>query len=296
MEPRKVKILTPAKVNLFLRVLGRRTDGFHEIFSLMDPVSVYDELTVGVGDGEGIVVRTTEPDIPEGPENIAFRAAELFLSETGLKRRVTVDIKKTIPHGAGLGGGSSDCAAVLKALNLLLDTGLDTVRLMDLSARLGSDVPFFIPARPALARGRGEKIEAVEVPLYHYVILKPPYSVSTARIYGNLHLTKGGEDNILSFSKKPLDDPSGIRDLLQNDLEAVTETLYPETGMLKAALMDAGASGALTSGSGSAVFGVFLQRDKALEAAAKLKEGLKKRCTIFTADGRAGFKVVALNG
>ncbi len=283
----RIRILTPAKVNLFLRVTGRRSDGFHEIISLMDPVSLYDEVTVSVEDGEGITVSSDCPHIPEGPDNIAFRAAELFLEEAGLRRRVVVEIKKSIPVGAGLGGGSSDSAAVLKALNVLLHAGLDEGRLMDLGARLGSDVPFFIPASPAIVRGRGEKIERVDIPPYHYIIVNPCFSVSTAHVYANLHLTKKAENNILSFSKNPPAGHRGIRELLHNDLEAVTAGMHPEINELKRALMDAGACGSLMSGSGPTVFGLFVERESAFEALDVLKKrGLNRSCSLFLASGR----------
>lgn len=279
------RFLSPAKVNLFLKVLSKRQDGYHEILSLMQPVSLYDEVTMDVEEGDGITVSTDHAGVPGGKDNLAYRAADLVLREAGLKRKVTIFIGKRIPVGAGLGGGSSDAATVLMGLNSFLGSPVDKNRLMELGASIGSDVPFFILKSPALARGRGEVLKRVKLPSYGYILVNPGFHVSTAWAYNNLDLTKKAEDNILMYSEETLDPERNIKDLLQNDLEAVTAGKYPEISAIKGALVEAGALGALMSGSGPTVFGVFPEPRKAEEAFQRLKGTLDKGFSVFLADG-----------
>lgn len=281
----KAKLLCPAKINIFLKVISKRPDGYHDIYSLMQPVSLYDELTIEVADGDGIALRCPGTVLPEDSKNLGWRAAELFLSETGLKRKVTLEIKKNIPVGAGLGGGSSDAAGVLMGLDGMLSAGLGEERLMDLAARLGSDCPFFILRSPALASGRGEVLKKTDLPGYFYILINPGFQVSTAWAYNNFALTKGREDNILTYSNGAFREISRIPDILKNDLEAVTAEKHPEIAELKRELIEAGARGALMSGSGPTVFGVFPQRSQAEAAFERLKARLDKKHSIFLVQG-----------
>ena len=283
-----ITIKSPAKVNLFLRVTGRRDDGFHEIYSLFQPISLYDELTVETSDGDSITVECRAPGVPSGAsssDNLAYRAADLLLREAGLKRAVVIEIKKEIPVGAGLGGGSGNAAAVLMALNELTGARFDGESLREMGAALGSDVPFFIMKSPAIARGRGEILEPITLPAYEYVLINPGFSVETARIYGNLDLTKCGGDNILSYSVDSPPSPEEVSGLLVNDLEAVTTALYPEITGLKGLLSDKGATGALMSGSGPTVFGVFPDRAAADCAFEALEKELKAPARVIRATG-----------
>ncbi|MBI5560610.1 MAG: 4-(cytidine 5'-diphospho)-2-C-methyl-D-erythritol kinase, partial [Deltaproteobacteria bacterium] len=173
-----LKILSPAKVNLFLRVAGKREDGYHDIFSLVQPVALYDEIFLTVGQGDGITVRSTDGSLPQGRENIAYRAAELFLEKAGIKKKVLVEIDKKIPVSSGLGGGSSDAAGVLMGLNEILGCAMSEGMLMRLGLECGSDVPFFILNGPAFVRGRGETIERVALPPYDYILINPGFGVS----------------------------------------------------------------------------------------------------------------------
>ena len=281
-------IKSPAKVNLFLRVTGRRDDGFHDIYSLFQPISLYDELTVETSGGDSITVECRAPGVPSGAsssDNLAYRAADLFLREAGLKKAVTIEIKKEIPVGAGLGGGSGNAAAVLMALNELTGADFGEESLREMGARLGSDVPFFIMKSPAIARGRGEILVPATLPAYEYVLINPGFSVETARIYGNLDLTKCGGDNILSYSVDSPPSSEEVSGLLVNDLEAVTTGLYPEITGLKDLLSDKGATGALMSGSGPTVFGIFSDGAAADGAYAALQKELKAPARVMRATG-----------
>lgn len=275
----------PAKVNLFLRVLGKRIDGFHEIFSLMQPVSVFDELTITLTDGNGVTVTTDSEQAPGGADNLAYRAAKFFSLATGYRFQADIDMKKVIPVGAGLGGGSSDAATVLMALNEMTGIGLPDGALIELGARLGSDVPFFVLKGPALARGRGEKLERVRLPELHYILINPGTHVSTAWAYSSLDLTKAGENNNLLYSYEVPATQDGVVKALSNDLEPVTLTRHPEISGYKEMLMGSGARGSLMSGSGSTVFGVFYSRDEAEKAFEALEPVLKGGARAFLAKG-----------
>lgn len=181
-----MKLRAPAKVNLHLRILGRRADGFHDIETLMVPVSLADEVTVETGPGTTVEFYCSRPDVPGGDANLAVKAAREFARETGRAFSARISLEKRIPMGAGLGGGSSDAAAVLRALDALLGTELGDDALEAMAAKLGSDVPFFIRGRPAICRGRGEILEAAEfsarLPL---LLLKPDFGVETPWAYQN---------------------------------------------------------------------------------------------------------------
>jgi len=248
---------SPAKVNLFLRVLGKRADGYHEISTLMQPVSLFDELVISVSEGEGIAVVSDSVEAPGGEDNLAYKAARVFLQSTAIRRRVEISVKKVIPVGAGLGGGSSDAATVLMALNEMAGIWLPDGALMEMAARLGSDVPFFILKGPALAGGRGEKLKRAYLPELHYILINPGFHVSTVWVYSSLGLTNIGENNNLLYSYEVPASPEGVVEALANDLEAVTSKQYPEISGLKEMLKGAGALGTLMSGSGPTVFGVF---------------------------------------
>lgn len=276
---------SPAKVNLFLRVLGKRPDGYHELLTLMQPVSLFDELTISVSEGDGVAVITDSDQAPGGEGNIAYKAARLFLETAGLKLKLGIGIKKRIPVGAGLGGGSSDGATVLMALNEMTGAGLRDAALMEMAAKLGSDVPFFILKGPALAKGRGERLERVVLPELHYVLINPGFHVSTAWVYSSLGLTKKVENNSLLYSYEVPASREGVVGALANDLEAVTLRQFPEIAELKEMLKGAGAMGTLMSGSGPTVFGVFYSWDEAERAYLMLAPEVKGAAKIFLARG-----------
>jgi 4-diphosphocytidyl-2-C-methyl-D-erythritol kinase len=252
-----------AKVNLVLRVLGKRADGYHEIETLMVPVSLADEVDVEVSDGSGIVLTCDDPGVPADVSNLAWRAADVFARQTGLAFRASIVLRKRIPHGAGLGGGSSDAAAVLMALDALLETNLGEQRLEAMAACIGSDVPFFIRNRPSWCRGRGEVMDDAEaIPSMHLLLLKPPFPVPTAWAYQSRttcvpHLPQAH---------------AGIE--LTNDLEGPVFHKYLLLPVLKTWLLaQPEVAAAMMSGSGSTLFAVLRGDPHTLERRARDRFG-----------------------
>ncbi len=262
---------SPAKINLCLHVLGRRLDGYHELAMAMQRVNLYDQIRIEVTAGDGIQVECDSLALADGEENIAACAARLILKEAQLERAVCISIEKNIPVAAGLGGGSSNAATVLTGMNQLLVLGISIERLMALGAQLGADVPFFIHAAPAWATGTGTELQLLPpLPEVAYLLVNPKIAVSTASVYQNLQLTKGGElANLPRFSVVTREDLCAA---LHNDLERVTLERYPLLAEIKQLLLDKGAAGSLMSGSGATVFGVFPDFAAATCAAKELAE------------------------
>ena len=268
-----MKIRAPAKINLRLRVVGKRKDGYHLVDTIMVPVSLYDEIEILKTGSRGELELTCHhPLVPSGKNNLAYQAASLLLRERRIQDGVRIHISKRIPVGAGLGGGSTDAAAVLRGLNRLLGLNYPLKRLERISLSLGADVPFFIRGVAARVQGIGERVTPIrDFPRLWVVIAYPGFSVSTAWVYGNLRrkLTKSRlNTSIISL----LESPDKIGRLLVNDLESVTASHYPKIGFLKEKLTRAGATGALMSGSGSSVFGVFSSRRRAKQALLRLRK------------------------
>lgn len=264
----------PAKINLCLHVLGKRNDGYHELAMLMQRVSLYDVIEFEVVPTPGIRVQCDGLTLAPGEENIAGRAASLLLERAGHPWGVHLSIEKNIPVAAGLGGGSSDAATVLLVLNELLGTPCSREQLMELGARLGADVPFFVHETAAWATGIGDRLlEAPQLPAVWYVLVNPGKGVSTAAVYGKLGLTSK-----IDTSRLPRfpGTPEALVAQLHNDLERVTLVDCPEVGALKQRLLELGAMGALMSGSGPTVFGVFDSKEAASVAAAGLKGEARK--------------------
>jgi 4-diphosphocytidyl-2-C-methyl-D-erythritol kinase len=180
-------VLCPAKVNLYLRVVGRRPDGYHELVTVMQPLTLADVLTVILA-GQDISLECDHPELPPGEENLVWRAARQFQAETGQKPGVRLTLRKRIPVAAGLGGGSSDAAGTLWALNELAGKPLEPARLHRLAGRLGADVPFFLRRAPAVGRGTGTQLSAVTLLPYWYLLLNPGVPLSTRWVYENLDL------------------------------------------------------------------------------------------------------------
>lgn len=263
-----MRLLAPAKINAYLRIVGRRADGYHLLDSFMVPVSLYDEIGIEVAPGRSeIVVTCDDPALPCDETNLAYRAAALLCAETGVHARIAITLRKQIPVGAGLGGGSSDAAAVLRGLNIALSLNLSEAHLCSLAARLGADVPFFISCRPCRVSGIGEILRMVPPPPpLPIVLVVPPFSISTPWAYRCF-------DELPPLPQLPLPPlPDGqwpTSAWLINDLERAVFPAYPVLGRLKERLHECGALGALMSGSGSAVFGFFptrAQAEKALTA------------------------------
>ena len=260
------QFLAPAKLNIRLKVTGRRADGYHELVSIMVPVGLFDHIELELIRFRRIMLSCQGFSVPNNKENLAYRAASAFFSRAGTPPGVSIKLTKNIPVSAGLGGGSSDAAFVLKSLNEMWSNPLKPQELADLAVCLGADVPFFLLNRPCIARGIGEILEPIEKwPKFWYVIVMPALEVSTAWVYGNLKLklTKGEYQYIVTWLRK---DRFEISRILENDLETVTGFHFPIIACIKKLLLDEGAEGALMSGSGPSVFGVFKSKDKALIA------------------------------
>jgi 4-diphosphocytidyl-2-C-methyl-D-erythritol kinase len=265
---KSARFLAPAKVNYRLDVLGKRPDGYHDLRMIMQRIDLCDVVDITISATPGIRVTCGRDGVPDGPDNIAWRAADLLLRDAGHADGVEIAITKRIPVAAGLGGGSSDGAAVLMGLNELLGLGRSDIRLMEIGVQLGADVPFFIFRKTALAEGIGEQLTPVEriTPAW-LVIVNPNVHVSTAWVYQNLQLTPGRETVKLP---RFYDSISDICAILSNDLETVTVQRFPVIADIKERLLDAGAGGALMSGSGPTVFGVFPDEAGARRAAGEL--------------------------
>lgn len=261
-------LLAPAKINLCLHVLGKRPDGYHNLAMLMQRVALFDKVRIYLTAGPSVVVDCPGLSLPEGADNIASRAARLLLDHVGISTGVSIVIDKRIPAAAGLGGGSSDAAAVLLLLDDLLELRLPTCELMLLGGQLGADVPFFLFGRTAWATGVGNILEPWPgLPPLWVVLVNPGIAVSTAWAYQNLRLTRSrAEDKIPRFPVRIED----VVHLLYNDLEGVTCDRYPVVKQIKARLMASDAAGALMSGSGPTVFGLFRDRQVAERAAVLL--------------------------
>ena len=255
--------LAPAKVNLSLRVLSRRADGFHDLRSLMVPVSVFDELVFTHKEDGDLEFFCDVPEVPADESNLVVRAVRLFCGAVGILPQLSVSLQKAIPHGAGLGGGSSDAATTLLALDVLYQTGLSRDVLADLAAELGSDVPFFVYQSAAWISGRGERVEPVTgLPTLPLLLLKPRFGVPTPWAFQ--HWKDAVEIPGISYEAQAHE---GL--VFVNDLERPVFQKYLFLADLKRWLLGRPeVSAALLSGSGSTVFAVL--RDK--EAGFRLGE------------------------
>jgi len=281
-----VKIRAPAKINFRLRRGGRRRDGYHLLDSVMAAVSLYDEVEIRETARSGkrskqkcsrLQVTCDSARVPNGARNLAYKAASLLFREAGINKHVAIRIRKKIPVGAGLGGGSSDAAATLVGLNRLFRLGYSSRGLERLGLAVGADVPFFIRARPARARGVGERLTPLRrFPTVWLVLLYPGFPVATSWAFQNFSatLTKPRVNTSIAVS---LGSFAKIPRLLINDLEPVVMSRFPKVALLKDSLRCQGATGVLMSGSGSAVFGVFKSRQKAQMAFRRLRttEGIQ---------------------
>jgi 4-diphosphocytidyl-2-C-methyl-D-erythritol kinase len=250
---------SPAKVNLFLYVTGKKPDGYHTLFSLMTKIDLYDQIDLDF-DTEDIRIKCRNSEVPEDSTNLAYIAAKLFFKKTGIKKGVSIDLDKKIPTGAGLGGGSSNAASVLNALNEYYDNPLNMEDLMVTGLEIGADVPFFLYKGSAIAEGVGEVLESCDLKKYYMILIFPGIGVSTATIFEKLNLTltkcsKKIKELLLWDRKQNI--PVDVKKHLWNDLEIVTANICPEIKAAKNALSKSGAESVLMTGSGSTVFGLF---------------------------------------
>jgi len=266
-----VEVLAPAKLNLFLEVLGKRADGYHEIESLMVAVDLYDALTFAADPSGDVTLRCDDPSLPVGRENLVVDAAQRLKSLTGCPQGARIELKKSIPAQAGLAGGSSDAAATLVGLDRLWNLGTPPGQLRRLASEIGSDVAFFLQDAPAaVCRGRGELVEEITLPqALNFVLIRPHVGVSTAEVYRRVRPPDGPRSIDPVLDALANDDLPSLGEHLFNRLQTTAEAVRPELVRVRDAL--AGFSppfdGSLMSGSGSAYFGLCRDRASASHAA-----------------------------
>ncbi len=279
---RDIAFRAPAKINLYLKVLGRRGDGYHEIRSIFQAVSLEDRL-IFRSPGGGDTVELAGPFGFAPERNLIVRAARAFQAFTGIRRGVRIEAEKRIPMGAGLGGGSSDAACTLAALNRLWEAGLDPAALHALAEGLGSDVPFFLHGPAAIVEGRGERIHPIAPRTdFRLLLVVPDFPVPTAEAYRWLGMaahgaeahTAGptGPELEVMYREVPVQGWS-----LENSFDPVVESRFPVVGRIRRLLTEQGAVHAGLSGSGSAVFGLF-----AAESEAEAAAGVLSACNCFS--------------
>jgi 4-diphosphocytidyl-2-C-methyl-D-erythritol kinase len=267
---RSVNLPSFAKINLDLRILGTRADGFHDLKTIFQSLALFDNVTVTARRG-ALAVTCDEPDIPVDQRNLVWKAASLLhrtvTGKSSAPRDIAIDLRKRVPSQAGLGGGSSNAAMTLLALNKLWKLDLDLSSLSRIGARLGADVPYFLVGGTALGLGRGDDIYPLaDMPPIHVVILRPGFGVATADAY-----TWFDEETRRAL-KEPVPRPvppgwPAWSSTQRNDLEAPVVRHHPAIGRIRQSLLDAGAAFAAMSGSGSAVFGLFERADAARRTA-----------------------------
>lgn len=264
-------VSAPAKVNLSLRILGRRADGYHELDSIFVPLAFSDQLTIRCRPAATLSVRCRCPARPEldGPDNLAARAARLLLQRVKESASVEIEIDKRIWQAAGLGGGSSDAAAVLLALNAAMQQrALPADQLSRLALELGADVPFFLDPRPRRARGIGERLTPVTgIPPLPLVLANPGVALSTVEVYRALGLQVGCRLDPPPQPERIEPSLQSVGRLMINDLEPAATRLCRQVGQLKSRLLQSGAVAACMSGSGATVFGLFEDDDTASRVA-----------------------------
>ena len=265
---------SPAKVNLRLEILNKRKDGYHELRTVFQKISLHDTLHFSLKKEKGISIATDHPNLPVGKTNLVYQAAQSMLKASDYQGGVHIEIKKQIPLGAGLGGGSSNAATTLKALNQLLKKNLSRKKLMEMGLEIGADVPFFIWEGAAIGSGIGEKLKKVTLPDLQYVLIYPNFEVSTRWAYQNFVLTN---QRIHFNLHKFLKTPEGISSILFNHLEEVVSRKYPQIEVMKNSLLSRGALGALMTGSGPTVFGLFQDDKSATGAYEKIKKMVARR-------------------
>ena len=256
---------TPAKINLTLDVVGKRDNGYHDVRMIMETVSLYDTININKTKG-GIIIKCNLPYVPTDERNIAYKAAKLFFEETGAEGGVFMNIRKRIPVAAGLAGGSTNGAAVLKGLNRLYGNPLTYAQLEEIAAKLGADVPYCINGRLALAEGVGEKLTRLApMPKTLVLLAKPDVSLSTKWVYQNLQWDKVSAHPDTDGALKALaeGDINALAGCMYNVLEEVSIKRYPQIQALKETMLEGGALNAMMSGSGPTVFGLYDDEEKA---------------------------------
>ena len=278
-----LNLLSPAKINLRLEILSKRPDNYHEIKTIFHKISIFDKIGLEKIPGNKVKLTIDDPSIPTDNTNLAVKAANLIFSYADIKPGIKIDIKKKIPAGAGLGGGSSNAAITLKGLNTLLNLNISEQIITEFAVKLGADVPFFLTdASTAYATGIGEKIKSIETHnKLWFLVIFPGFTVSTAWAYNSINkynlLTKHTKNNIISNYSL---DINTVKSSLYNDFESVVNKRHTEIPKIKEQLIKTGAQGAMLSGSGSSVFGIFPDKASAKNASSNFKTDSKQKVFI----------------
>ena len=278
---REIKLKARAKINLGLDVVRKREDGYHEVRMIMQMINLYDKITLRQRTEPGIIVSTNLSYLPVNEDNLVYRAAKLLMDEFQVSGGLEIVLQKYIPVAAGMAGGSSDAAAVMVGVNRMFHLGLSKKQLMERGVKIGADVPFCIMRGTALAEGIGEKLTTLPaMPHCSLVIAKPKVHVSTKFVYGNLKADEIIEHPDIDGQVQALrdNDLEQIVAKMGNVLETVTIPAYPVIDKIKQTMIRHGAMGAMMSGSGPTVFGVFEREEQAKEVCRLLKkEGSAKQ-------------------
>ena len=291
----EVRISAPAKVNLILRILDRRADGYHNLWSLMHTVGVEDDIHVRLRPNSvDIRLDCDDPDLPTDGRNLIVRAASLTLERAGLSAGLDIRLVKRIPVSAGLGGGSSNAAATILALDKLLALGWSAARMAEIGQVLGSDIPFFFFAPSARVAGRGEQVAALRVTGERWLVLvNPGFPIETRWAYDRLasarRFVPGLSPGIAALMHSSQASWEDILPAMENDFEPALAPSHPVLDMMKQALLTEGAERAMLSGSGATVFGVFRDEISAIRA----RDALRRAHGWWTAAGQAGTSPLA---
>ncbi|MBX9678195.1 MAG: 4-(cytidine 5'-diphospho)-2-C-methyl-D-erythritol kinase [Gemmataceae bacterium] len=271
-------IWAPAKANLFLEILGKRADGYHELATLMVAVALFDELSFADDPSGSLHLECDRPDLSTGPDNLILRAARLLQSRTGRTRGARIQLVKRIPMMAGLAGGSSDAAAALIALDRLWQTKLSTDELAAMSAELGSDIPFFFRLPAAWCTGRGEKVEPIRLArALDLVLLLPSFGLGTAAVYKQVRIPRDPETGADIRQAMEAGDVELVGRRLFNRLEEAATSIEPRVDEYRRRLEQEGPAGARMSGSGSSLFAVCRDQDEARRIAQAIEPWAKEQ-------------------
>lgn len=267
-----ITLKAPAKINWRLSITGLRENGYHDLQMIMLPLALADEVTLSINEGSsGVTMNCSDVDLPTDGRNLCVKAAVKILEAAGSLTPISIFLDKRVPSGAGLGGGSSDAAAVLVGLNRLLQLGMSREKLAEIGVSIGADVPFFLYRQPAIAEGIGEKITIIqEFPHIWIVLVNPAFEVPTPWAYKqwDLQLTAPNQHVSLPRSFRGLDEAFLV---MENDLETVVQRHHPEVSHMKERLKEAGARRCMMTGSGPTVFGVFESQESSERAAECLR-------------------------
>jgi len=275
----ELKILAPAKINIGLRIIRKRADKYHDIETVFYPIHLADELEITLSDKHEFYSNIQL----EADANLCLRALHFFCERTGINAEVRMELKKNIPIGSGLGGGSSDAAAVLLALQNIYGTPLSEIELHDIAVQLGADVPFFLKKIPSFATGKGENLEPIRFHISMPILtITPGVSVPTPLAYSIVTPTGDKEDTLKDSLLRLGDSYSGYKEIIVNDFEKAVIEKFPVIGEVKSEMYDLGAAFALMSGSGSSVYGFFDNEKDASGALEQISKKFKVRAADIT--------------